>query len=57
VGSHADRSVSVGVVDTPFDPSQNGLNLLADIPDVYRFDLDISWVTAMRGKFHYVKKS
>ncbi len=55
VGDHADRSVSVGVVDTPFDSSQNGLNLLADIPDAYRFDLDISRVTAMRGKFHYVK--
>jgi Protein of unknown function (DUF1326) len=57
VGTADDRSVSVGVVDTPFDSSQNGLNLLANIPDVYQFDLDISRVTAVRGKFHYIKKS
>ncbi len=55
VGTADDRTVSVGVVDTPIKPIENGLNLLADIPNVYRFDLDISRVTAMRGKFHYVK--
>ncbi len=57
VGTAKDRSVKVGVVasPTPQHPDLNGLNLLADIPNVYRFDLDISRVTAMRGKFHYVQ--
>jgi Protein of unknown function (DUF1326) len=55
VGSATDKSVMVGVVDTPIDPTQNGLNLLADIPGKYTFDLDISRVTAMRGQFHYVQ--
>jgi Protein of unknown function (DUF1326) len=54
VGTATDKSITVGVVDTPIDATQNGLNLLADIPGVYTFDLDISRVTAMRGKFHYV---
>ncbi len=49
----SNKSVSVGVVDTPLTATQNGLNLLADIPGVYTFDLDISRVTAMRGNFHY----
>jgi hypothetical protein len=49
----SNKSVSVGVVDTPVTATQNGLNLLADIPGVYTFDLDISRVTAMRGNFHY----
>jgi hypothetical protein len=49
------KSVAVGVVDTPVDATQNGLNLLADIPNEYTFDLDVSRVTAMRGTFHYVQ--
>jgi Protein of unknown function (DUF1326) len=49
----SNKSVSVGFVDTPIDEKNNGLNLLADIPGVYTFDLDISRVTAMRGNFHY----
>jgi hypothetical protein len=54
VGSADNKSVEVGVVDTPIDSTKNGLNLLVDIND-YRFDLDISRVTAVRGQFHYVK--
>ncbi len=52
VGTAANKSISVGVVDTPIDETKNGLNLLADIPG-YTFDLDVSRVTAMRGNFHY----
>jgi hypothetical protein len=60
VGSDFRKDVKVGIVDTPADPSQNGLNLLADILDpndhslLYTFDLDVSRVTAVRGNFHYV---
>jgi hypothetical protein len=57
VGS-AHGDIAIGVVDTPADPTKKGLNLLADlpnIPDPYTFDLDISRVSAVKGRFHYVK--
>jgi Protein of unknown function (DUF1326) len=54
VGDSPDKLVTVGVVNTPTTPIEHGLNLLADIPKMYRFDLDVSQVSAMRGSFNYV---
>lgn len=57
VGSAIDQSVHVGIVTSPLEPGQNGLNLLADTNagavDNYTFDVDVSRVSAMRGHFHY----
>lgn len=53
VGEELNKSVDVGIVDNTLTPTKNGLNLLADIPTKYTFDLDVNRVTAMRGKFRY----
>jgi Protein of unknown function (DUF1326) len=58
-GSVVDARVEVGQIvrdTTGLPPSNNGLNILADIDVVppYTFDLDITGTTAMSGSFQYV---
>ncbi len=57
VTGNASSTVDVGSIETSVDGI--GLNMLAEVKEPglpgYIFDLDVTRVTAMRGKFHYVQ--